>query len=385
MSENEKSPNPKLEPKPESGAAAERRPGPETKPKSQQGSGKEATGAGAGGKETSHPAAQQAPQESAKATSEKATGVPSKPTLAAQSDSVQENVKSKGRGGILFVVAVLLMLLAGAGGSLAYLLRQKSSTGSADHAQIVALSQQIESLKSRITELATRRPPQSPLAQVGVETKVPDQILARLDAQDQKTTKLGAQIVTQEQKIASLATAVLADHAAVEQMQSSVGDLPKLAAQAIRMAQIQAAILALQSGAPLGTIPNAPEAVVRYATAAPPTEAGLRAEFEQYAAKAEAAGGKVDVGATGGIWARIRAHVISLVTIRRGDKVLVGSRADAVLSDARADLAAQNLAGAVQTLKSLPPASQDAMLPWMRKAENLLAARAALLKLAEQG
>lgn len=184
-------------------------------------------------------------------------------------------------------------------------------------------------------------------------------------------------------QIAQLSATVLADHAEMVRLQASAANLPHLAAQAQTMAMLATASMALESGQKLGTIPNAPEALVRYATVAPPTEAQLRAEFETLAPRAAQRAGMTNSGVTG-LWARLRAHVVDLISLRRGDQVLIGSRADGTLAMARRDLALGDLSGAVAAVKTLPAPAQRVMQPWLTRADHLLAARAALAQMAEQ-
>ncbi len=277
-------------------------------------------------------------------------------------------------GAVVILVAVLLLLLASAGGGLIYVLRQRASANALYHGQIAALRNQIETLEHQIAGLGAGPSVRQAATTAATRMKTPEVGLAQL------ATRLDRQ----EKELASLSATVAADHTAFSKMAANVGDFPELATKARRMAKIQAAMLALQTGAPLGELTNAPEALGRYAEKAPPTEAVLRAQFQSYASKALAVGGNIGTDRRGTLWERVRANIIGLVTVRRGNKIVVGDRAEAIISDARADLAEGNLSGAVQTLEGLPKNAQEVMQPWVTQAENLLAARAALLKLAEQ-
>jgi hypothetical protein len=184
-------------------------------------------------------------------------------------------------------------------------------------------------------------------------------------------------------QIAQLSATVIADHAEMVRLQASAAGLPHLAAEAQTMAVLATASMALQSGQPLGTIPNAPEALVRYARVAPPTEAGLRAEFLALAPHAAQQAGMTNSGVTG-LWARLRDHVVDLISLRRGDRVLIGSRADGTIAVARRDLTLGDLTGAVAAVKTMPAPALSVMQPWLARADHLLAARAALAQMAEQ-
>ena len=72
----------------------------------------------------------------------------------------------------------------------------------------------------------------------------------------------------------------------------------------------------------------------------------------------------------------------SLVTVRRGDNVLVGDPASGVIARARTALDAGDLAGAVTVLSTLSGPPAQAMAPWLGQAKALLEARAALAALA---
>lgn len=143
---------------------------------------------------------------------------------------------------------------------------------------------------------------------------------------------------------------------------------------------LETAMLALTSGRPLGEVSGAPPALSRFATAAPPTEASLRLSFEAAAKAAEAASdpaaGTTDLGSR--VWQRVQ----TLVTVRRGDRVLVGAPAASVLADARQHLVAGDLAGAVASLDRLDPGAAHAMADWRAQAQSLLDARSALASLA---
>jgi hypothetical protein len=71
----------------------------------------------------------------------------------------------------------------------------------------------------------------------------------------------------------------------------------------------------------------------------------------------------------------------SLVTVRQGDKVLVGAPAAVTLNAARARLDAGDLAGAVAALGGLDGPAAKAMAGWRSDAQALVDARAALAAL----
>jgi len=148
------------------------------------------------------------------------------------------------------------------------------------------------------------------------------------------------------------------------------------AARAARLARLQTAEAALEAGRPLGEIPDAPAALARFAAAAPPTESALRLAFPEAAQLARAASRSAEAnqGVAERIWQRVR----TLVTIREGDTVLLGSPAATVLGQAQARLNVGDLGGAVAALDGLDPPAAAAIADWRGRAEALLAARTAL-------
>jgi hypothetical protein len=78
------------------------------------------------------------------------------------------------------------------------------------------------------------------------------------------------------------------------------------------------------------------------------------------------------------VWIRIS----SLVTVRQGTNVLVGSPAVNVLETARGKLEAGDLAGAIAGLDDLDRGAAAAMAPWRANAQALLDAREALSAMA---
>jgi hypothetical protein len=154
---------------------------------------------------------------------------------------------------------------------------------------------------------------------------------------------------------------------------------------AARLGRLGAADIALAAGRPLGPIPDAPEALSRFATAAPPTEAGLRLAFPTAAEAAL----KVSVPDTEGkpfldrVLARLEGS--RLITVREGDRVVVGNSTAATLAHARALLDAGDLGGVVRAVGTLTGPAAEPMAPWLADAKALQAAREALASLAEKG
>ena len=180
----------------------------------------------------------------------------------------------------------------------------------------------------------------------------------------------------------SLAPRLTADEARLATLEKTAELPAQLADRANRVARIQAAFIALSAGRPLGDLPGAPPALARYATTAPPTEAALRLGFPAAAQAALAA----DHPAPGDkpFMERIWAEAQDLVTIRQGERVLVGDPAAGVLAHAQTALDAGDLAGAAASVGSLSGPAAQALAAWLDQARGLLAARAALADLAAQ-
>ncbi len=191
------------------------------------------------------------------------------------------------------------------------------------------------------------------------------------------------------QKIANLSAAVTVlqtqsatDHAAIATLAASSTDLTKLTAKITLLNQLQIARMALDSGQPLGNIPNAPPALAQFATAAPPTEAALVLSFPAAARQANLVSVERVQGKS--FWARVLARMEGMITITNGANVVVGAPASAITTQAQALLNAGDLAGAVATLDGLSPTTQAGLGDWLPRARGLLAARAALITMAGQ-
>jgi hypothetical protein len=250
---------------------------------------------------------------------------------------------------------------------------------SALKAGLVALARDAAATKSALAALtadlaravAAAKDEQAALTSNATATRDQLATLARdeTSAKDELRQQIAAttaRLDTLEQQIAATRTAsAKSDQAATE--------------AADRAARLDAATLALDAGKPLGPLPDAPPILQRFATQPPPTEASLRLSFESAAkaaqAASDAAAGSTDLAQR--MWDRVQ----TLVTVRRGDKVLVGNPASVVLADARRYLVAGDLADAVRALDRLDPKAAAAMAPWRAQAEDLLKARAAMASL----
>ena len=160
------------------------------------------------------------------------------------------------------------------------------------------------------------------------------------------------------------------------------GQVAQLSNRIARHARLQAASMALEAGQRLGSISDAPAALQRFADTPPPTEAALRLAFPAASQTALAASRPEDAGLPS--WERFWRRAQAIVTVRRGDQVLVGDPAAGTIAVARRDLDAGDLAGAVAVLAGLNPPAAQAMSGWLSDARALLEARAALAALAAQ-
>ncbi len=152
-----------------------------------------------------------------------------------------------------------------------------------------------------------------------------------------------------------------------------------------RLTQVSAAEIALAAGRPLGPFPDAPAALTRFATTAPPTEAGLRLAFA--AASQQALQVSQPDTADKPFVDRILARLqdFRLITVREGDHVVIGNSTATILAHARVLLEVGDLGGAIKAVSMLsgPPAAK--MAPWLADATALQATREALASLADKG
>ena len=277
---------------------------------------------------------------------------------------------------------------------------QQAATAQAD-------AQQIASLEARVSRLEQQPPPQAidlaaltarvtaleqrPAATPEQAVKPPDlapletriatleakqpadsQVMGRIDA---LSARADAQSGAQRGMQSDLTRRLDTDDARLAAVERTTRQIQAVADRANRAALVQSAQLALDAGRPLGDLPGAPPALMRFATTAPPTQVALRQAFPQ-AARAAQAAAQPSEGKP--LLARAWAAAQDLVTIRRGDRVLVGDPVAGVLERARAALDAGDLAGAAAAVASLSGAPAQAMAAWLADARALLDARAAL-------
>ncbi len=240
-------------------------------------------------------------------------------------------------------------------------------------------------LAARIAALEARKPP--PPVDLGpIEAAIADlekrpvgdpSLAARVDALAGRQDALTGRVEATDSTLAHRQDTIDARLAPLEKDSSQI---TALADRAARIARIQAARAALDSGAPLGSLPGASPALARYATAAPPTEAALRLAFPA-AAQAALDASRPQVENKPFLdraWARAQ----DLVTLRQGDHVILGDPAAGVIARAHAALDAGDLAGAVAALNALSGPAAAATADWKAQAQALLDARKALADMA---
>lgn len=167
----------------------------------------------------------------------------------------------------------------------------------------------------------------------------------------------------------------------VAQLARTQGDVAGLTARADRTARVQSATAALEAGKPLGQLPGAPPALARFALAAPPTDASLRLNFATAADAARAASHPTPAGGQGFL-SRAWTVAQGSVSVRQGDRVMVGDPVAGVLAHAGDLLDAGDLPGCLRVLDGLQGPAKAAMADWTAQAQSLLDARAALAAMA---
>lgn len=215
------------------------------------------------------------------------------------------------------------------------------------------------------------------LSQLGAGLQAADQqraaLAQRLDALAQAEQDNGKQT---DAAVAAVQSQVGQLHQQLEALQQQSSQVQSALRTAQRLARLDAARAALDAGEPLGPIDGAPQAVAAFADKRPPTEAALRLAFPQAAQAALAATGEQPAGTTFG--QRVLNRAQSLITIREGNKVLVGDPAAGLLADAGQKLDAGDLSAAVADVSQLTGPPAQALAGWLEQARALLAARAAL-------
>lgn len=199
---------------------------------------------------------------------------------------------------------------------------------------------------------------------------------ARLDALEKSEAHAGKTDAGRAATEARQQKALDALEASTTALTHSEAALSKRLDTLTRLAERTAAAAALRDGRPLGVIPGAPPALARYASIPPPTLSSLRTSFTAAVHDELALGERAD--GKRGFVGQMRSRLGSLITVREGDKVLVGNPAAGVIAKARSAIDAGDLEGALAALGALKPPLAPAMASWIADARALLAAEAAL-------
>ena len=284
---------------------------------------------------------------------------PSEPRVPEVSRPSPGRPASRSAGVVLTALALALLV-----GGLAWVWSQQQQF--AETTDVAALREQLRTLQQRLTQVE-QRPAAVPAV---VPTSVPAVVPAAVDLRP-----LEARLAALEQRPAAIAADPgIADRLAA--LDQRVLQAERAGVRSVRLARLQRAAAALESGQALGEIPGAPAALARFAFTAPPTESALRLGFPAAAQRARAA--SQIPGGEPGIGERIWHRMLNLVTVRAGDTVLVGTPAAIGLGQAAERLGGGDLAGAVAALDALDAAASAAIADWRASAASLLAARAAL-------
>jgi hypothetical protein len=250
----------------------------------------------------------------------------------------------------------------------------EASTAPATQSDTTDISRRLDELTAQVQTLAARPAPEpAPVAAPQDPQQVAD-LTAKI-AQLEAAQKTALDQIASQQK-----QSLDAIGGRIDKLEQGAGKVETEADRAARLAMVQQASAALMAGTPLGPLPGAPESLTRFATAAPPTETGLRAAFPAVAEQARAASRPEAVKTT--LWDRALARIEQSVTIRRGEHVIVGDPAAGVLAAAQDQLNNGNLAGAVHALAALQGPAAAAVAGWVAQAQALLDARVALAAMA---
>lgn len=215
----------------------------------------------------------------------------------------------------------------------------------------------------------------------------PAQLGVRLDALSGRVEALSgrsqAGVDAARQQTEAVKQQVDALSGRIATVEKASGTLNGLTDRLNRLARLQEVGLALSAGKAVGDLPNAPAGLARFAHQAPPTQAQLRLAFPQAqrAALAAEQAGDEKAPFTDRVWERAQG----LVTVRRGDDLMVGNPSATALSTARAALEAGDLPGAVAAVNTLSGPPRRAMDDWVAQATALINARSALADMAGQG
>jgi hypothetical protein len=246
-----------------------------------------------------------------------------------------------------------------------------------------AVERQLADIDGRLARLESR--PSTDLTKITARVDALDgrivdqtQLASRLDTLSGRIEALSGRNQTGLDATRQQLDALTSRVAAIE---ANAVNLEAVTKRLNRIARLQEASFALASGRPIGDLPNAPEALARYSQTAPPTEAQLRLRFPRDEQAALAA--KQPDNSAAPFVDRVWERAQGLITIRRGDDVVVGNPSAVALSRAQVALEAGDLTGAVAAVDTLKGAPARAMVSWLADAKALLGARSALADMAD--
>lgn len=254
----------------------------------------------------------------------------------------------------------------------------------ADSAALHATTQQLADVDARLSRIEQRPTPDfgKLIARVdALDGRVADQtqLASRLDTLSGRIESLSGRdqtgIDATKQQIDALTSRIAA-------LEANAGAVETVTKHLNRIARLQEASFALGSGRPVGDVPGAPEALARFAHAAPPTETALRLRFAR--AEQAALAAKQPDGHAAPFIDRVLERAQSLVTIKQGDDVVVGSPVAITLNRAQTALDTGDLNAAVAAVESLTGQPAEAMAAWLGDAKSLLEARSALDQMADK-
>jgi hypothetical protein len=255
---------------------------------------------------------------------------------------------------------------------------------------LAPIEQQIADLRKQVAATPAGAPAQdlgpveNRLSAVERQVQAVPGLKAQLDAVSHQLASRLAQLETDQRDLSvqlrdlndALKGAVVSFTKQIQTAQQQASAAAAATEKAARVGRIEIARAELDAGRPIGAIDGAPPALARFATTRPPTEAALRLAFP---AAAKAALDAAQPSTTGKpLGERLWQRAQQLITVREGDRVIVGNPAEGVLIRARQELDAGDLSGAVGTVSTLTGPAALAMASWYDQAKALLAARAAL-------
>ncbi len=258
--------------------------------------------------------------------------------------------------------------------------RRLAAGSPAAPAMDAALAARVDDLATRLAALEQARAATAALAARLAEDEAKLDAVAKAEAA--RAEAAPATPATSTLDAEAVSARLQGDEAKLDALKESAAamarEIANVAGRAAAHARFEAAEAALAAGRPLGDLPGAPPALARFATMAPPTLAGLRAAFP-LAAAARAAAPSPALGS------RLMDWIGAVVTVRRGDQVLLGDTLAARLAAAQSALDGDDLAAALALLAPIEGAPGAALAAWKQEAGQLLAARRALADLMAAG